>query len=203
MAVNRFRERLGADDGGCIIGMVAALVPWKGHRIFIRAAREVCRIDENVRFVIAGGDTFGDHPGYLDDLRKTCTEASLDGRLTFTGHVEDVMPLMAACDIVVLPSSNEPFGRVILEAMALEKAVVAVGAGGPRDIIEHGVSGILVDPHDHGVIAAEIMKLVDDPDKRRGMGRAGRERVEKWFRIDRIVRDVECVYDAVTRVNAS
>jgi glycosyltransferase involved in cell wall biosynthesis len=103
---------------------------------------------------------------------------------------------MAAADLVVLPAKAEPFGLVLLEAMALGKAVIATDAGGPRDIVVDGETGRLVAPSDSAALAAAMHELLADPDRCRAMGDAGRRRFERQFTAARMASDTAAVYAA-------
>ena len=104
---------------------------------------------------------------------------------------------MAACDIFVLPAPAEPFGLVLIEAMALGKPVIAAGAGGPLEIVADGESGLLVPPHDPAAMAAAISQLLADPEKIRAMGAAGRRRFETHFTADRMARQMADIYHKI------
>ncbi len=113
------------------------------------------------------------------------------------GHRADVLNAVRDVDVFVLPSDAEPFGLAIVEAMALCKPVIAVDAGGPREIIVHGVTGLLVPPNDPPALADAIATLARDPEKRAAMGRAGRERFLTHFTAERMARETLAVYRAV------
>jgi glycosyltransferase involved in cell wall biosynthesis len=105
---------------------------------------------------------------------------------------------MDAMDVVVHYSTRrEPFGRVLIEAMALGRPLIAPREGGPREIVVDGGTGLLVPPRDVGALADGIAQLVADPERCRAMGRAGRARVEAVFDIRHHVRAVEHVFDDI------
>jgi glycosyltransferase involved in cell wall biosynthesis len=94
-----------------------------------------------------------------------------------------------------MPSFEEPFGMVFLEAMALERPVVAVRNGGTPEVVEENVTGLLSEPGDIEGLACNMLRLARDPELRRCMGEAGRARVEEHFLPERLARDVEAIYD--------
>jgi glycosyltransferase involved in cell wall biosynthesis len=99
-------------------------------------------------------------------------------------------------DVAIHASTNpEPFGRVLIEAMALGRPLVAPREGGPLEIVVDGETGILVPPRDASALAAAIERLIDDPELRRRMGDAGRARVDAVFDIRHHVRAMEAVFD--------
>lgn len=190
-----FRTKLGVDSGALLVGMVAQFVEWKGHRHFIEAARRVdAAVPESV-FIIVGEDLYGDDPRYGEELRRLSREMGIQQKTVFTGYVDDIVPVMRDLDLLVLPSSGEPFGRVIVEAMAAGKAVISTDTGGPPEIIQHGVTGLLVAPGDPGAIADAIISLLRDPELRNKMGEAGRKRAGEHFDIKKCVREIEAVYE--------
>ena len=104
---------------------------------------------------------------------------------------------MASLDILVQPSLRETFGRVLIEAMASRKPVIATRVGGMPEIVVDGESGLLVPPEDPPALAAAILSLLQDPAHVRAMGEAGRCRVEEHFSLPRRTRRLEAIYDAV------
>ncbi len=114
------------------------------------------------------------------------------------GFRSDVSALMAACDIFVLPAPAEPFGLVLIEAMALGKPVIAAAAGGPLEIVADGETGLLFEPGNAGSLAGAMRRLLADPDLRRRMGIAGRRRYAQKFTARRMAEKMQEVYRGVT-----
>jgi len=104
---------------------------------------------------------------------------------------------MASLDILVQPSRRETFGRVLIEAMASRKPVIATRIGGMPEIVTEGVTGILVHPEDPRDLAAAILELLRDPNRRRTMGDAGRRRVETYFGLPQRIHRLQTIYDRV------
>jgi glycosyltransferase involved in cell wall biosynthesis len=179
------RAELGAADGDVLIGVFGRLQRWKGQDVFVKAAGEVARRRPNTRFVIVGGSVFGLEPEYLDELRREVVAQALADRLVFTGFRTDVPELMSACDVVCHTTRvAEPFGLVIVEAMAVGRPVVATAGGGPSEIIASDAEGVLVPSDDPGALTRAIIALVDDPARRRTMGDRARARVRAQFSMD-------------------
>jgi glycogen(starch) synthase len=105
-----------------------------------------------------------------------------------------VAAIMAACDIYAMPTFEEPFGMVFLEAMALAKPVVSLDSGGVPEVVEHGVTGLLSPPKDVATLADNISRLIDDQALRRTLGVNGRARLLQNFGPDRLAADMEDVY---------
>ena len=104
---------------------------------------------------------------------------------------------MAAADVFTMPSFEEPFGLVFAEAMAMRLPIIGLDNGGTREVVRHGVDGLLSAPGDHAALVQHLTVLVDDPDLRRQMGAAGRARVEETFTVERMISDVARIYRVV------
>jgi glycosyltransferase involved in cell wall biosynthesis len=191
------RAALGIAPGRFVVAMAGQLVPWKKHGLFLQAAAVIARDVPRATFLIAGADSFGDHPGYRESLVATAGRLGLGERLRFAGHQEDMAGFLSAVDVLVHPADREPFGRVILEAMAMERAVVAVNACGPAEIVRNGLDGILVNPDSPDAIADAVARLAAEPDLARALGTAARERVEKDFGLARLGAEIGNVYESV------
>ena len=175
------RRRYDIPLDASLVSIVGRLQPWKGQRAFLQAAAAVARSHPAAYFAIVGGAILGWEGDYPDELERLAGSLGLRDRTIFTGHTNDVARWMAASDVVVNASEPEPFGLVVIEAMASGCAVVAVSKGGPRDVIEHGQSGLLCPNSDPGLLADSILMLVNSPDLRMRLGRAARVRVREEF----------------------
>jgi glycosyltransferase involved in cell wall biosynthesis len=149
-------------DGGPLVGIVGRLEPWKGQDVFLRAAARVVAEHPAAAFAVVGGVTPGKREEYASELRALAGELGLDGRVHFTGHAMDVFPWFDALDVCVHATHGEPFGLVLVEAMALGKPLVATALGGPVEIVEEGVSGLLVPPGDDEAMARAISGVLSD-----------------------------------------
>jgi glycosyltransferase involved in cell wall biosynthesis len=147
--------------------------------------------------VIVGSDVSGHEQSYTRELRQLAAQLDVTEHVVFTGERSDIPRVMAACDVFILPSFEEPFGLVFLEAMAMGKPVVALDNGGTPEVVEHGRSGLLSPPWDIPALASNITTLVRDPELRLRLGRQGRERVLQHFNAPRMARDAERAYAAV------
>ena len=122
------------------------------------------------------------------------TEHTDNTDITLLGFRSDVSALMSACDIFVLPAPAEPFGLVLIEAMALGKPVIAAAAGGPLEIVADGETGLLFEPGNAESLSSAIRRLLADPDLRRRMGIAGRKRYAQKFTARRMAENMQQVY---------
>jgi phosphatidyl-myo-inositol dimannoside synthase len=191
-AVETLRSRFGL-DGRRVILTLARLVPRKGHDMVVRALPAILKRAPDVHYLIVG---FGDQRPLLD----LATKCGVADRVSIIPYVLDAeLPaLFNLADVYAMPSrwdeitcEIEGFGIVYLEAAASGKPSVGANIGGSPDAIEDGVTGILVDPHSEGEIAAALCNVLTDPAKAASMGAAGRERVQSRFRKDARLRDVE------------
>lgn len=187
-ARKRIREKWGLGRDGPVIGIVSKLWEGKGHEVLIEAVGLIKRELENVRLVIVG-------EGYLlDRLVQRVEAVNMRESVLFTGFQMDVQEILSTFDVAVLPSFFEGMGRVLLEAMAMEKPVVASRVGGIPDLVAHGVNGLLVQPGDVQGLACALKKILLDKGLAEKMGKEGRKRIRDQFSSDVMVRSIEEVY---------
>jgi glycosyltransferase involved in cell wall biosynthesis len=191
----RARLRLAADD--IAIGIFGRVIPWKGQKEFVLAAASAMRSDNHIRAVVVGDQSDGGER-YYRRVQRLAADSGLGSRFAFTGFQQDVEGHYAAMDIVVHASiTPEPFGMVVPEAMAAGKPVIASAAGGPCEVIEPGVTGLLTPPGDVAALAAAMLALAADPAARRRFGEAGRAAARARFGIAANAARVEAVYRSV------
>ena len=175
--------------GGRAILCVANFFPYKGHLDLVDAARVVVAAEPSARFLLAGSDG-----GALPSVRKRIAASSLGAHVELSGFAREVPRLLEAAAFFVLPSHQEGFPNVVLEAMAAGRAVVATAVGGVPEAVEDGVTGLLVPPGNPEALAAAILVLLRDPVRAEAMGRAGREKVRSRFSLERAVGRMERAY---------
>jgi glycosyltransferase involved in cell wall biosynthesis len=180
------RARLGLPDDVPVVGSVGRLMRWKNQDILVAAFATVRQQVPNARLVIAGSaaDSAPDGPGdYRDYLVRQATELGLLESVTFTGFVTpaEVPALYAAFDVFAHPCAEEPFGLVIVEAMASNRPVVAVNAGGVPEIIRDGVDGLLVPPQQSDALAQAVVRLLGDREVANRLVDSARTRVNEAF----------------------
>lgn len=184
----------GRDPEDCIrIGMIANLLPIKGHVDFLKMARQIHDHHENCEFVVIGGDIHSS--GYGQHLLTRTQELGLSDVVSFLGHCPNVPELVNQLDIVVCPSHVEPFGLCLLESMACEKPVVATRVGGIPEVVDDGVTGMLVAPRMAEELTAAVEALVLDSALRTAMGQAGRDRVLRLFTPDCVIERTSSLYE--------
>jgi glycosyltransferase involved in cell wall biosynthesis len=173
------RRRLSLPTGVPLVGIVGRLQRWKGMHVLIEAMVRVRGRFPAARCVVVGG-THALEPHYEAQLRRRVTELELDEAVIFAGFRRDVELWMQSLDVVVHASDREPFGLVVVEAMALGKAVIASAEGGPTEIVTPGVDGVLVPYGDHEELAEAICRYLESPALREQHGRAARGRAAQF-----------------------
>ncbi len=185
----RARERLGIDADQVLVATIGVRNPQKGHEQFVRAAGIVKQRHPEARFRVLGADS----PAHEAHMRAVEAEAVGLGLpqpelLDFVDPGSDIPALIQAFDIFVMSSvpRSEGMPTVILEAMAAGKPVVATDVGATSELVEQGVSGIIVEPLNPAAIADPVSELITDPKRRAAIGAAARERAETTFSLDRL-----------------
>jgi len=192
-----FRNRIGLKNEDIAVGIFGRVIPWKGHLEFVYSVLRAIKENRDIKAVIVGDESDGP-PDYFNRIKDVINSSGYSGNFILTGYQEEVEGFYIAMDIVVHASIEpEPFGMVIPEGMAAGKPVIATNAGGPTEIISHGVDGFLVPPGDIDKMADAILELANDPFKRKAMGANGYNKVKRQFTIPCIASQVEKVYQDI------
>jgi glycosyltransferase involved in cell wall biosynthesis len=188
---------LGLDPRKRHVGFVGWLLPIKGPGYLLNAMTAVWQEHPDAELVFVGkGDLEG-------PLRAQASFAGCDGRVKFLGWRDDIPEIMSLFDVFVLPSLNEGMGRVLVEAMAAGRPVVASRVGGIPDLVRHGETGLLVAPRDDEALAASISLLLSNPRTAERMGERGRLRCHEFglpamvARLDELYRNMGVMRVAV------
>lgn len=191
------RAELGIAAQARVIGIVGNIKPWKGQEVVIHAMAKLRdRFPDLVCLLI--GDTSPDDSAYRVQILRQIADAGLAGRVLVTGFRPDVANYIAASEILVHASVNpEPFGRVLLEGMALHKPLVASNGGAVPEIVVDGETGLLFTPGDPESLAGRLQELLEDPERLERMGQAGYLRMSGEFTIAQNVRTTQALYDKV------
>jgi glycosyltransferase involved in cell wall biosynthesis len=189
---------------GCypVVGLVAHFHPMKRPEDLIRAAPQVLAEFPTARFLIVGG-THAAPPGYFESLMQLVAELGLRERVVFTGFRHDMVGFYTAFDMLVLTSLGEPFGKALIEAMASETPVIGTALAGPLEIIQDGLTGLLIPPCDPAAVADAILDLACHPERAKAMGQAGREWVQDRFAIQKYTADIEDLFETVLTTNGA
>lgn len=179
------KVRLGYDPDEPLLGVFGRLSSEKGQRVAVEAMFLILKDQPEAHLALVGEGKD------REDLEATAEALGIRGRVSFTGFVQDVREMMSACDVVIVPSSRgEGFGLVAVEAMALQRPVVASAQGGLPEIVIPGETGLLVPPNDPQSLADVVCRLIQEPDLARSMGVEGRARVEERFALGAQMRKV-------------
>ncbi len=182
-----FKKELGIPETSSIVGTVARLVPVKGPESLIKAAKYITSKYPDTLFIFTGD-------GYLrQDLENKAFKMGIKENIIFLGWRDDAAKIISAYDVFVLPSLNEGMGRVLVEAMALGKPIVASNIGGIPDLVIHGKNGFLVPPKNPRELAKYIEILLEDEKKREKMGLKGKE-MSLHFSAKNMVEKIEELY---------
>lgn len=160
-----------------LVGVFGRLAPWKGQALFLQALAQL----PNVIGVVVGEALFGE-AAYADELHAKVAAMGLSGRVRFLGFREDIPLVMSAMDVIVHTSiAPEPFGRVVVEGMLAGKPVIASGAGGVLEIIEHGKTGFLYEAGNAAALAGTIAKVLAEPEMASAVATAGHAHARQNF----------------------
>jgi glycosyltransferase involved in cell wall biosynthesis len=190
----RVRESLGVSPEHMLAVMVGNLRPWKGHHVVVSALEQMDpELRRRMHVAFVGAVRPHDEP-YLAELRARLARAGAEADVSWLGSRTDVPDLLAAADVGLHASTfPEPFGLVLVEAMALGKPLIAAGRGGPLDVVTPG-TGILFDPDQPSALIAAFERLLEQPELRKAMGAAARERAQ-LFTAQRTAEGVQHVWD--------
>jgi glycosyltransferase involved in cell wall biosynthesis len=188
----------GSDNGHLVVGIVGRLAPWKGQHVFLDAIAQLSKRYPTLRARIVGDALFGEQD-YLQSLSRQAKDLDIADIVEFVGFKHDIAKELAQFTVAVHASIDpEPFGQIIVEAMACGVPIVASNAGGPAETIAHRVDGILVPPGDADALANAVSELLKDAGQRARLVRAGMTKVER-YRPERVADEVKAVYAAVIR----
>jgi glycosyltransferase involved in cell wall biosynthesis len=181
------------------ISNIARLTPIKGQYEFIKAMKLVIEKIPNIEVLIVGEEKRGSED-YLDKLKKLTKELGIESNVSFLGKREDIPELLAKSDCLVL-STNVPegFGRTIIEAGASGTAVCASNIGGIREIVDHGISGLLFEPNNKDDMAQKIIEMLSNVSLREKCATNLRKKVEENFTLDEMVKNTLSVYEEAVK----
>lgn len=191
------RSEYGVPATAFVVGSVGRLVPWKGHHVVMRAFAEFANHCPQAHLLIVGAPDVTE-PGYDDYLLDLAQNLGIAERVTLTGHRADVPAVLAALDLLCHAAIEpEPFGRVVIEGMAAQRPVIGSAAGGVLEIIEHGVSGLLVTSGNSHALAEAMTTVWQNPALAASLAAAGRQRVASHFTLDQYLQGVQAMYEWV------
>jgi len=192
----KVRRELGISHDSLVVGIISKLWEGKGHRVLFHAWKKIQeRWDKGsqpILLVVGEGPLAG-------SLRDLAVKLNIAATVVFTGFRADVPDVTAAVDIAVLPSAFEGMGRVLLEAMAAGKPVVASNVGGIPDLVEHGRTGLLVPPNKVPQLADALELLLVDEQQRQTMAKCAATSIMRKYSAEGMVEDIHLFYETVAR----
>lgn len=195
--VTGVRNEFGVSASTPLIGMIGNFREWKGQRVVVKAIAIVKDKYPDLMCLLIGdiATTNAEDVKYFQEIKQEINIKHLDKNIFITGYRDDVPDLMNACDVILHSSIEpEPFGMVVIEAMLLRKPVIATDHGGPKEIIDNGVSGYLIPPGDAIILAEKIDFLLQNPETRNKIGERGSHRVIEKFSMKRFAENVNKLY---------
>src|SRR5262245_4077531 len=178
------------------VACIGQVTPAKGQEEFVQAAASVARMRSDVEFLIVGEEQ-REQSQFTAHLKKLADSLGLGDKLRFTGRVRRIPELLAAVDVVVVPSWDEGFSLVTIEAMAARKAVLASKTGGLAGIIQDNVTGLMVPPREIHALTDKLLWLVSDAPLRERLSTQGQRYVHSRFSRDQIISQIEALYEEV------
>lgn len=185
------RARSGLPEGGPVVGVIAQLIPRKGHDHLFHALPALLKRFPSLRVLL-----FGQGP-LRHDLEAQARRLGIDGAVIFAGYRRSLAETLRGLDLVVHPALMEGLGVALLEASASGVAIVASAVGGIPEVVHDGVNGLLVPPGDTEALRHAIVRLLADPETRQTMGQAGRALMEREFSIERMAEAYGSRYRAL------
>jgi glycosyltransferase involved in cell wall biosynthesis len=184
------KRSLGLNTNGLVVGTIGWLLPIKGPMYLLKAMTEIWHIHPDIQLVYVG-------KGDLEkELREEAYRTGVSDKVRFLGWRDDIPEIMQFLDIFVLPSLNEGMGRVLVEAMASAKPIVASKVGGIPDLVKHGHNGFLVAPGDVNGLSLAIKRLIEDKQLRLKMGANGRA-MARNYGVAEMIKKIDDLYTSL------
>lgn len=192
-----FRDLHNIPRDAFAVGLVGLLIPWKGQRLFIQAAKNLRNRVADLKMVMVGG-TPEECIGYEKELRAEVKLAGLDDVVVFTGHIADMQNAYNGLDIIVSASTSpEPLGTVVIECLAMRRPLVAPDHGGAAEMCDHDIDALLFKAGDAASLADEIYRLYQSEALRESLSMNAREKALKTFSVNIHAENVQRVYEQV------
>ena len=182
------RALLGLDAGAFVVGTVGRLVPVKNHALLLQAAAPICRAHADARVVLIGSGEL------RSELRALADSLGIAGSLCLPGERADIARLLPAFDVFAMPSRSEGHSIALLEAAATGLAIIATSVGGNPEIIEDGVTGLLVPTDDAGALTRALQSLMADEPRRQALGTRAREWSLREVSVETMAAKYERIY---------
>jgi len=188
---NEIKKSLALDLDKPIVTILANLTPVKCHKVFLNAAAEIIKKSKSVQFLLVGESK----NGYEKELSQFAENLGIKNNVIFSGFRSYVKEILSISDVSVLSSSSEGLSNAILEYMAAGNPVVATDVGGNRELVIDGITGFLVPAHNPDALAGAIFKLLNNQTLSKEMGIRGRERVERFFAKNVMIKNIDSLFE--------
>lgn len=185
------REELSIKTDDIVVGFIGRLVPAKGLEYLIDAVLHLKDKYKKLKLIIIGNGSI------INDLKDNTRKNKVHKHVIFTGERRDIPDILSCIDIFVMPSVAEGLPNALLEAMAMGKPVVATKVGGIPEVIQNGINGLLVPPHDAGSLAEAIISLIDNDNLAKKIGQASREFILEHYSIRSTVHKWQSLYISI------
>lgn len=196
----RIRLELSTPPDAQVLTIIGQIAPWKRQEDAIEALANLVQEEQNIVLWIVGEAKFRlENKRYLDSIQEKVASLGLEDHVVFTGYREDVLEICCGADLLLLCSDQEPFGRVIIEAMSQGTPVVGTRGGGVPEIIEHGVSGLMYEIGDAAELTQCIHQILTDEALRTSLSENGEIRARDQFSITQTARKVEDIYQLLLK----
>lgn len=193
-AAGTLRQEFSLKPTDFAVGLIARLVPWKGQEVLLQATSWLKGKLPGLRVLIVGGPVSPASERYGRQLKETSHRLGLDEQVIFTGVRKDLKNVIAGLDALVsLSTDPEPFGETLVQAMAMEKPVIACRLGGPAEIVDDPACGLLIPAKDPRALAEALETLARHPEERSRMGQSGRRRALALFDARQEARQMEAL----------
>jgi glycosyltransferase involved in cell wall biosynthesis len=181
-------------NGSFVFAHVGQFVPWKNHIVFLKAASHIAADLSDARFVLVGDDIFGRNSAYKRSVLSHARNSPIAEKIDFLGWQENMHEVWPKINCLVHTAEREPFGRVIIEAMAHRIPVIAAGSCGPSEIIQDRETGILVQADDVESLSAAMLNIARDSQFAGWLAKAGYEHATSSFTADKTAAQIQEVY---------
>ena len=188
----KIKQELNIPQGNAVIGTIGRLMAQKGYKFFLMAAKLIQQRFPSVNFLIVGEGL------ELEELRSLSHKLEIADNVIFAGFRDDIPEILSIFDIFVSSSLYEGLPNVVLEAMASGLPVVATNVEGSSEVVIDGKTGFLVPAKNYMILAEKVLFFLENVDLARKMGQMGKERVEKEFSFDKMVREMCSFYDEIS-----
>lgn len=198
------RNEFGIDHNEHLIGIVGNFQAWKGQITVIKAVNIVKKTFPNLKCLLIGDVSMvsENDRNYFESVKREVQANYLEDNVIFTGYRTDVADIVNSLDLLIHSSIRpEPFGRVIIEGMSLRRPIIATNMGGPMEIIQNGISGLLIPPADPYELANAIEYLIKNPEERKKFGENAFQRVLKIFSFEEYGISLKKIYHEVLSEN--